>query len=157
MKKAIGGGILIFGGLFMLAGFFASTRPSTFATDFVLILLFVLAPIVTGGMLIRSNYLSNKKKEMELRRSTFASREKEILKLAKKKDGELTIPEIVAETSMNAEEVDEIMREFVVKQYVDMKITNEGTVVYEFFEFTRNGNNGSKRPRELWSDDREIQ
>jgi hypothetical protein len=157
VKKVIGGGILIFGGLFMLAGFFASTKPSTFATDITLILLFVLAPIVGGAMLIRSNYLLNKKREMETRKNIFASREKEILKLAKKKDGELTIPEIVAETSMNADEADEIMREFVVKQYVDMKVTNEGTVVYEFFQFSRDGKNGSGPHREFWSDDREIQ
>jgi len=157
MKKVIGGGALIFAGLFMLAGFFASTKPSTFATDLILILLFVLTPIVTGAMLIRSNYLENKKKEQESRKSIFAAREKEILKLAKKKDGELTIPEIVAETSMNAEEADEIMREFVVKQYVDMKITNEGIVVYEFMEFNRDQEDRSKHNRELWSEDREIQ
>jgi len=157
MKRVIGGGILIFAGLFMLAGFFASTKPTTLPTDIVLILLFVLAPVVTGAMLIRSNYVLNKKKELESRRNIFASREKEILKLAKKKDGELTIPEIVAETSMNADEADEIMREFVVKQYVDMKITNEGTVVYEFFEFIRDWSDGSKRHREMWPDDREIQ
>ena len=157
MKRVVGGGILIFGGLFMLAGFFASTKPSNLVTDIVLLLLFVLAPIATGVMLIRSNYLANKKKELESRKTILASREKEILKLAKQKDGELTIPEIVAETSMNTEEADEIMRELVVKRYVDMKITNQGSVVYEFFELTREHKDSLNQDREMWSDDREIQ
>lgn len=141
----------------MLAGFFASTKPSTLIVDIMLLLLFVLAPVVTGAILIRGHVLSNKKREQESRKNILASREKEILKLAKKKHGELTIPEIVAETSMNTEEADEIMREFVVKQYVDMKITDEGTVVYEFFELRADRKDGSKRHQELWSDDREIQ
>jgi hypothetical protein len=123
----------------------------------ILILMFVLAPILTGAMLIRNNYASKKKKELELRKSSIAAREKEILKLAKKKDGMLTIPEIVAETSMDAEQADEIMREFVIKQYVDMKITKDGSVIYEFFEFAREEDDDPKRHRRSFTDDREIQ
>jgi len=156
MKRVIAGGMLIFGGLFMLAGFFASTKPSPLITDITLLVLFVLTPIVSGAMLIRSHFTGKKKMEEASRKTLQAAREKEILKLAKKKNGSLTIPEIVSETSMNSEEADEIMREFVVKQYVDMKITNEGTVIYEFFEVGQERKETDYRD-ELRSDDREIQ
>ena len=141
----------------MLAGFFASTKPSTLTVDIMLLLLFVLTPIVLGATLIRSNFVAKKKREEESRKNIQAAREKEILKLAKKKQGELTIAEIVAETSMNSEEADEIMREFVVKQYVDMKITNEGAIIYEFFEVGQDRNESSNHRKEMWSDDRETQ
>jgi hypothetical protein len=157
MKRVIGGVVLIFGGLFMLAGFFTSTRPSAFLVNIILLLLFVLAPIVSGSILLRSHFLVKKKREQESRKNVLAVREKEILKLAKEKGGELTIPEIVAETSMNTEEADEMMREFVVKGYVDMRLTDLGAVIYEFFELRTDRTESAGLVKGLWSEDREIQ
>ena len=137
MKKAIGGGILMFFGFFMLAGFLLSTKPSNFLADSILLLLFALAPIAGGALLIRNNFVTKKKLERETRMKVFADREKQVLKLARAKDGFLTIPEIVSETTMNTEEADELMRELVLKRYADMKITDQGTVIYEFLELTR--------------------
>ena len=38
---------------------------------------------------------------------------------------------------MTAEEADEIMRELVVKQHVDMNITDDGNVIYEFLQLRK--------------------
>jgi hypothetical protein len=156
MKKLIGGGLLIFFGLFMLLGFFASTSPATFIVNVMTLFLMVLAPIAVGSLLIRSHFLSNKKTAEESRKAILASREKEVLRLAKQKGGELTVPEIVSETSMNTEEADEIMRELVVKRYVDMKITNQGTVIYEFFELVKDKLENRIPSLESWTDDRDV-
>ena len=156
MKKLVGGGLLIFFGLFMLLGFFASTRSSPFLVDFMMLFLMVLAPIATGGLLIRNHFLSQRKVEQESRKSILASREKEVLRLAKNKGGTLTIPEIVSETSMNTEEADEIMRELVVRQYVDMRITDQGSVVYEFHELRRERPEERPLRLESWMDDRDV-
>jgi len=156
MKRVIPGGILIFGGLFMLAGFFASTRPSTLIVDIMLLLLFVLVPVISGAILIRSHFMSKKKREEELHRNVLATREKEVLKLAREKGGELTLPEIVSETSMNTNEADEIMREMVLKQFVDMRITDHGAVVYKFFDLSNYRKETSVLDRELLTDDREV-
>jgi hypothetical protein len=156
MKKLIGGGLLIFFGLFMLLGFFASTSPATFIVNMMMLLLMVVAPIVVGSLLIRNHFLSNRKISEESRKNILASREKEVLRLAKEKGGELTVPEIVSETSMNTEEADEIMRELVVKRYVDMKITNQGTVVYEFFELVKDKHENRVPRLESWTDDRDV-
>jgi len=156
MRKLIGGGLLIFFGLFMLLGFFASTSPSNFMVNTMMLLLMVLAPIVVGSLVIRSHFLSSKKSAEESRKNILASREKEVLRLAKQRGGELTIPDIVSETSMNTEEADEIMRELVVKRYVDMKITNQGTVIYEFFELIKDKTENRVPRLESWTDDRDV-
>ena len=58
--------------------------------------------------------------------------EKEIVKLAQRKGGRLSILEIVAETSLNTKEADEIMEEMTVKGYVTMDVTDSGAIVYTF-------------------------
>jgi hypothetical protein len=156
MKKLVGGGIFIFFGLFMLLGFFASTTPSSFIVNVMMLLVMVFAPIVTGVLLIRSHYLTKNQVEQQSRKNILASREKEILRLAKIKNGELTIPEIVSDTSMNAEEADEIMRELVVKQFVDMRITDQGMVIYEFFDLKKDVRNDPIGGLESWTDDRDV-
>ncbi|MCI0412422.1 hypothetical protein L0222_06420 [bacterium] len=156
MKKLVGGGLLIFFGLFMLFGVFVDTTPPAFMIRAMVAFLFAFVPIAVGGLMIRSHSLSNKKSAEESRKSILASREKEILRLAKQKGGELTLPDIVSETSMNTEEADEIMRELVVKRYVDMKITNQGTVIYEFFELVKDKPEERILRLESWTDDRDV-
>ena len=58
--------------------------------------------------------------------------EKEIVKLAQRKGGRLSILEIVAETSMNTQEADAIMEEMTVKGYVIMDVTESGGILYTF-------------------------
>jgi hypothetical protein len=148
MKKAVGGAILLFLGLFMLAGF----KPvSNLLVDGILILLFALAPIA-GVLLIRNSYVTKIEREKKVK--AYAEQEKQVLKLAREKEGVLTVPEIVAETSMNADEADELMRELVLKRYADMKITDQGTVIYEFLELTRGYKERSRQ--DLLKEDREI-
>ena len=156
MKKLAGGGCLIFFGLFMLLGFFASTSPSTFMVSAMLLVLMVFAPVLAGALLIRSHFRTKEQIAMEARKNLLASREKEVLRLAKQKGGELTIAEIVSDTSMNAEEADEIMRELVVKRYVDMKITDQGSVIYEFFELRPSEPEDRSLRLESWGDDRDV-
>jgi hypothetical protein len=116
----------------------------------------VFAPIVTGTLLIRSHFLAQKKVEQQSRKNILAAREKEILRLAKVKNGELTIPEIVSDTSMNAEEADEIMRELVVKRYVDMRITDQGAVIYEFYDLKKDLPEERMLRLESWTNDKDV-
>ena len=68
----------------------------------------------------------------------------------------MTIPEIVSDTSMNTEEADEIMRELVVKRFVDMKITDQGTVLYEFYELRKDPSDRAMARVDSWTDDRDV-
>jgi phosphate/sulfate permease len=137
MKRVVGGSILIFLGLFMLLGFFASTKESSFAVNAIMMLLFVVAPIIGGILAIRSHFTSQQKVSKEQKKALQNAREKEVIHLAHAKGGILTIPEIIAETSLNSDEAEEVMQEMVVKGYVDMKTTESGVIIYEFYEIIK--------------------
>jgi hypothetical protein len=137
MKRIVGGSVLIFIGLFMLMGFFASTKESTFATDLMMILLFVVAPIAGGLFMLRSHFTSQQKISREQKKALQSAREKEVILLAREKGGTLTIAEIIAESSLNPDEAEEVMNELVLKRYADMKTTDSGVMVYEFYEILK--------------------
>ena len=137
MKRIVGGSVLIFIGLFMLMGFLVSTKESSFAADAMMMLLFVLAPIVGGLVMLRSHFTSQQKVLKEQKKALQGAREKEVILLARAKGGILTIPEIIAESSLNSDEAEEVMKELVVKRYADMKMTDTGVIIYEFYEIIK--------------------
>ncbi len=132
--KLIGGGILIFIGLFMLLGVVAGGGDESLAVNAVMFILFVIAPISGGGMLIRSHFKRKQKALLEKKKALQGTREKEVIRLAQQKGGYLSIPDIVAGTSMSTIEADQIMREMTEKGYVNMQVTDSGVILYEFYE-----------------------
>jgi hypothetical protein len=137
MKRIVGGSVLIFIGLFMLLGFFASTKESSLAVNTIMMLLFVLAPIVGGIFTIRSHFTSQQKESEEQKKALQKAHEKEIILLAQQKGGSLTIPEIIAESSLDSDDAEKVMEELVIKGYADMKTTDTGVIVYEFYEIIK--------------------
>ena len=138
MRKLIVGGCLVFIGLFMLLGFFASTKPSTLGVDVMLLLMFVLAPAISGAILIRSHFREKQRTVAMQIKTQRMHQEKEILRLAKEKGGRLTVAEIVAETSIDIDAAEELMREFMIKGMADMKTSDSGLISYEFFDLSEN-------------------
>ena len=137
MIKSIIGGILVAIGGFLLAGFVLNAADASFAInagDIVAALLLGVGPMVGGGLLIRSHTKTKQKALSARKKDEYARREKEIIRLAQKKAGRLSIPDIVAETSLNSDEADHIMQELTTKGYVDMQVTDSGVIVYEFYE-----------------------
>ena len=57
---------------------------------------------------------------------------KEILKLAQAKGGTATVSEIALGTSLSLEEAEEILQYFVSKGYANMRLNDNGAIVYEF-------------------------
>ena len=104
------------------------------AGDIVAALLLGVGPMFGGGLLIRSHMKTKQKALSARKKDEYVRREKEIIRLAQKKSGRLSIPDIVAETSMNSDEADQIMRELTTKGYVDMQVTESGVIIYEFYE-----------------------
>jgi hypothetical protein len=154
MKRIVGGSVLIFLGLFMLMGFFVSTKESSLMGDIMMILLFVFAPIIGGIFTIRSHYISKAKASKDQKKALQGAHEKEIILLARQKGGRLTIPEIITESSLNSEEAEEAMKELVVKRYADMNMTDSGVIVYEFYEILKQKEEQDDNLRERSSIDR---
>jgi hypothetical protein len=135
MKKVMSGGILIGFGLLLLLGFVVNaTEKGVNAGDIALALFFGVTPVTVGGMLIRSHIKEKQKAVQNQKQALYTQREKEIIRLAQQTGGRLSIPDIVAGTSMNTIEADAIMREMTTKGYVNMQVTDAGVILYEFYE-----------------------
>lgn len=133
MKK-IAGGCLIFIGLFMMLGMFVSQTSHGFIVESLTFLLFVVAPLIGGSLLIRNSGLRKKQAAEEAKKLLHDSREKEIFRLAKEKGGFVTLAEVVSETSMNSSEAEDMLNDLVIKRMADLKMSPDGQVAYEFFD-----------------------
>jgi hypothetical protein len=134
MKRLFGGGILIFIGLFMLLGLVAGDSDETFAVLVVMFVLFIFAPITIGSGLIYSHFKQKRTKQLDQQQDLELRQEKEVIRLAQRSRGRLSIPEIVADTSMSTAEAELLMQTMTQKGYVDMQVTDSGVIVYEFYE-----------------------
>ncbi len=129
------GGLLIAGGLFLLIGVLAgdSLQEQSLMTNLVMSVLFILAPIAGGGLMIRNHFkrkhFSLKAKEADL----YQRRERHILRLAQEHKGRLSIPEIAVSSSMTTNEAETIMEELARKGYADIQVTDSGAIIYEFY------------------------
>ena len=135
MIKSIIGGILIAFGAFLLLGFVINvTQEGITAGGIAAILILGVAPIAGGGMLIRSHFKRKQKTLLDQKQALQAKQETEIFRLAQQKGGRLSIPDIVAGTSLSTIEADQIMRTMAEKGYASIQVTDSGIIIYEFYE-----------------------
>ena len=135
MLKSILGGILIAFGAFILLGVSVNLFEAALEiADIVGAIVFGIAPIAGGGLMIRSRVKAKRQALRAKERDAYVRHEKEIIRLAQSHEGRISIPEIVAETSLSTDEADAVMREMTTKGYVDMQVTDSGVIVYEFYE-----------------------
>lgn len=78
----------------------------------------------------------------ELRRLTQQS---EVLKLAERKGGRLTVVEVVAETALPAEAAEEMLGEYVRQGLAEPEVTDKGLMVYVFPDVQQLGDKGRSR------------
>lgn len=67
-----------------------------------------------------------------------------ILRLARKFQGNLTPLELAANSSLSLDEADKALENFVRKGYANMKVTDEGTIIYEFPGFLQFDSSNSR-------------
>lgn len=115
-------------------------------SDLIGILLFSFVPIVSGAILIVSHFRGAKRAEVEQQKLRLAAREKEVLLLARRYEGRLTMAEIVTDTSMDAAGAEETMNELVVKGMTNLRTNEAGQAYYEFFETLPHEEEPSQRP-----------
>jgi len=77
------------------------------------------------------------------------SLERTVLKLARKFHGQLTPLELAANSQLSLDDADSALENFVRKGYANMKVTDEGTIIYEFPGFLQFD---SSNPQELPDD-----
>ncbi|GAK52472.1 hypothetical protein U14_03723 [Candidatus Moduliflexus flocculans] len=135
MMKSIGAWGLIGVGAFLSLGLAVNLSKGKFdVSDVVVWILFGIAPIIGGVLLLRSRANEKKIALKKQEQSRYALQEKEILRLAQEKGGRLAIPDIVVGTSLSSTEAEAIMREMAARGFADMQVTDAGIIVYEFYE-----------------------
>jgi TM2 domain-containing membrane protein YozV len=70
--------------------------------------------------------------------------ENTILKLARKFQGNLTPLELAANSALSLDEADKALENIVRKGYANMKVTDEGTIIYEFPGFLQFDSSNSR-------------
>jgi hypothetical protein len=122
--------------LFMLVGFLRSDLAVSAAST-IAFLITVVLPGSAGVVLLR-RHIRNKgaigdRKEL-LRKQTL---EAEVLRLATKHGGKLTIVETVTDLAITPEEAKEALDELARRGLADFEVTESGVVVYAFHDVQR--------------------
>jgi hypothetical protein len=132
-------------GGFLLIGVCASAaKKGLMAADIVGGILFGIVPVVAGIFLLRSSYKNKKRIQETKERALKEEKEHEIIRLAQRKKGRLTVTEVAGETSLDIVEAEKILREMAIRGYAGIKVTESGMVVYEFYEIASNDKDSAK-------------
>ncbi|HEY9842305.1 MAG TPA: hypothetical protein V6D23_17720 [Candidatus Obscuribacterales bacterium] len=132
MNKATSGSLLIVLSLFMLMGFFRADVHGISA-----LLAFVLTIILPGGggaYLLYSHFTQRKQLTANKARMGLKTLEAEILKLARRSGGRLTVVEVTAEFAIDKELAEQALDSLAQQKYADYEVTESGLLVYTFHE-----------------------
>ncbi len=136
MMKIVGGAALLFLSLFMLLGFFNASKEMSFLASALTFLILVIFPGVAGAALLFSRFKATgiaKRRAERLRRQT---QQAEVLRVAEKRRGAVTIATVVADTAMDADTVKETLMALVTQGFANFDLTESGDIVYSFYDMT---------------------
>lgn len=141
MDRSISGGCLLLVGIFLLTLLLVTPSKEGFLFNFVMSV-FVSSPfMLIGGWLLRRHF----KAKGEAAKAAQAAREKEILILAERNGGNLTISHVVTHTSMDAEQAETVLQQLVAHGCASIRSSETGMqVLYEFSEFLQTNSQQQK-------------
>jgi hypothetical protein len=91
-------------------------------------------PLVRG-LVARYANRSAEKRPRENSKEARIKREKEILKLAKAKQGVLTVTTASLESSLSLEETEKVLSDLSDRGYARMEVEDDGSITYRFPDF----------------------
>ena len=137
MAQRILGSALLLVALFMLFGFFRA-RPGGGLILVITFLIAVVLPAAGGLYLWWSASAGRERAEADLRHRKDRLRrqtlEAELIKLAERRGGKLTVVEAVAELAFDSETVSEVLEQMAVRGLVEVQVSESGVLVYSFYD-----------------------
>ncbi|EST53950.1 hypothetical protein T458_22135 [Brevibacillus panacihumi W25] len=122
----VAGVIILVFGVIMIAGAMASEKTKlTETSDLVLFLLLGVLPALFGGWLLFAA-----RKNTRLRR--LDAMENLVLQIAARYGGKLTATELAMNSKLSITQANEVLESFTKQNVAYLKITNNGTYVYQF-------------------------
>ena len=144
MRKLWGAAGLAAVSLVMLAGVLRADLAFG-ASGITAFLLTVGLPAVGAGLLLRS-HLNDRRlgsgARDAIRAQTFRS---EILRLASRKGGKLTVAEVIAELAIPKATAESALEALHLEELAEIEITESGMLVYEFPDIRRLGEKGGAK------------
>lgn len=134
MGKPIGGVGLVLVALFMLLGFFRSDVDASAPATLVAVLIAVALPAGGGVALLASHFGAGRRvarRRHELRLRTL---EAEVLRLAAKHDGRLTVVEVVTELAVGQDTAKQVLDALMARELAEIEVTDAGVLVYVFHD-----------------------
>jgi len=133
VKKSTQGSLLLGVSLFMLMGFFNANLPSPTSA----LLAFLIAVVLPGGIgsyLLYSSFQD--RKSLSSNKNTLGRKtlEAEILSLARRKQGRLTVVEVVSQFALDKEDAEALLDSLARQGHADYEVTDSGLIVYTFHE-----------------------
>lgn len=132
MQNSTKGWILIGISLFMLMGMFNANLP--FMTKFVMFFLVVVAPGAGGGYLLYSGKQQGQDRISNKKRLAQQTLEAEIIQMARKNQGRLTVIEVVSQLGIDKNHAEEVLDNLALQKIADVQMTDDGLIVYNFTE-----------------------
>lgn len=137
MARLIGGGSLLLLSLFMLLGFFRSDVTLSAPTTAFALIITVALPAAAGAALLAGKLgyrrkLANRKEQLRLQ-----TMDAEILRLAGKHNGKLTVVEVVSELAVTPETAKRALEAMHMRELAEIEITDSGVLVYAFHDIQR--------------------
>ena len=139
MAKLVAGGILILVALFMLLGFFNANSEMSGPARVGTFLFLVVLPAAIGGLLVKLQFKSQRAARDSAEEQRRRAQEADILKLARREGGKLTLADVVAETSVSAETAQERLSSLMTDGFGDFELTDSGSIVYSFWDMEQRG------------------
>lgn len=146
MGKLIGAGVLFSVAAFMILGFLGSATAMTLPVAVITWGVAVGIPVAGGLGLIhlyRKERGAQSETRADVRRQTW---EAEVVRLAGRKSGRLTVVELVGELGLSAEEAQETLESLMNQGIGDIEITESGLLVYRFEDVQRLKDKSQSRP-----------
>jgi hypothetical protein len=112
-------------------------------------LLLIPVTVFIAVVIFRVMTSSNRRREWSGPKIRRASLQDQIIKLAFRKGGLLTVTDVVAETGVSFKKAEKALNEMVDFSRVNMRVSDSGIVVYEFAEILHKDVGDAKTLREM--------
>ena len=145
MGKLLGGGALVALAAFMLLGFFNLSQPLGFPVAVLTLLVAVGVPGTAGAVLLRAHFRERARMTGHRDRLRLETHQAELVRLAERRGGKLTVIEAVAETALDTPTIEAALGVLVEQGVADIEVTDSGLLVYTFPDVQRLPEKGSSR------------
>lgn len=115
-------------GVGVLANAAAYAIPVVAAT----LLLFVLLPVGTGFVLLRDPHRLSASESRLLEARARTAWDAELMRLAERRSGSLTVAEVVAHADLDAERAEQCLDDLCKRGIAEHRVTDGGEIVYRF-------------------------